>query len=142
MLLAAAAIAAAIVGALTGCIRPAAALSEIGGGQARVYTGLVCDRPDQVERFMALNGPDNAAAALAVVNAEAGKADACVITTYFARREAVVGRIQRDGGVLGILRMKVVAVRSPCGLVLLADPALLSEPVTWFSIEPLPEADL
>ena len=47
----------------------------------------------------------------------------------------LVGRISREGA-LGILRMKVIAVRSPRGLV------LLQEPATWLSIEPLPENDL
>lgn len=130
-------LAAAIAVVLSLACTPSTALNQLSEPTPpAVYTSLVCDRPDQVERVMELGGPDRQFEAIAELNAEVGKADACVITTYFGARQAIVGRIKSGNDVLGIVRVRVAATATECGLVLMAQPA------TWFAIEKLPESDL
>lgn len=122
----------AALAALIACVCTASAESP---DEPRLHQSLVCDTPEQVVRYVELGGPEDPAAAIAEVNKEAGDDTACMVTVFLAQRQAVIGRAVRDGAVYGVIRMRVYAVRAVFGFN-------VGAPVTWFSIERLPETDL
>lgn len=89
-------------------------------------SGLVCDTKEQAERFILLMG-DNVESTLRAVNREAGDAHACVVATFGFVPGAKVADIEKDGRVVFVLEVKVMAVATVVGLQLV-------EPKTYYTV--------
>ena len=79
-----------------------------------VDSGLVCDTPQQVERFAAIYDGD-ADAALATVNAEADSQDACTIATFAFVLGPPVAVIKNDRGTFHVMQVLVLGVYTDAG---------------------------
>ena len=91
-------------------------------------SGLVCDTKEQAERFISLMDRDVESTLLAV-NREAGDAHACVVTTFGFIPGAKVGEVDKNGTVVHVLEVKVMAVATVIGLQLV-------EPKTYYTVIP------
>jgi hypothetical protein len=89
-------------------------------------SGLVCDTKEQAERFISLMG-DNVESTLLEVNREAGDAHACVVATFGFIPGAKVADIDKDGTVVFVLEVRVMAVATVAGLQLV-------EPKTYYTV--------
>jgi hypothetical protein len=88
--------------------------------------GLICDTQDQAERFAALLG-DNVESALGIVNREAGTPNACLVATTGFVRGGTVSEVLRNGMVVDVVEVTVMAVATELGLQAI-------EPKKYFSI--------
>jgi len=85
----------------------------------KVGSGLICDTKQQAERFVNLMS-DNASAAidkaLVAVNTEAGQSDACVVATIGFFPGQKVAEIEKNGAIVNVIEVLVMAVGTPAGL--------------------------
>jgi hypothetical protein len=88
--------------------------------------GLICDTQDQAERFAALLG-DNVESALGIVNREAGTPNACLVATTGFVRGGTVSEVLRNGMIVDVVEVTVMAVATELGLQAI-------EPKKYFSI--------
>jgi len=112
---------------------PAQAQESQGKPQQRVEidTNLICDTPQQVERFVTLldeNG-GSAEAAIAAVNEENKTQDACVIATAAYRRAGVAGMAKNNEATFDVVRIVVIGVYTVNGLE-------QSMPTEFFTLTP------
>ncbi len=91
-------------------------------------SGLVCDTKEQAERFISLMDRDVETTLLAV-NSEAGDDHACVVTTFGFIPGAKVSDVDKNGTVVHVLEVKVMAVATIIGLQLI-------EPKTFYTVVP------
>jgi hypothetical protein len=89
-------------------------------------SGLVCDTKEQAERFISLMDQDVETTLLAV-NREAGDAHACVVATFGFIPGAKVAEVDKNGSIVHVLEVKVVAVATVVGLQLV-------EPKTYYTV--------
>jgi hypothetical protein len=89
-------------------------------------SGLVCDTKEQAERFVSLMR-GSVESTLLAVNREAGDAHACVVATFGFVPGAKVADIDKDGTVVFVLEVKVMAVATVAGLQLV-------EPKTYYTV--------
>jgi hypothetical protein len=89
-------------------------------------SGLVCDTKEQAERFISLMG-DNVESTLLAVNREAGDDHACVVATFGFVAGDKVADIDKDGTVVFVLEVKVMAVATVAGFQLV-------EPKTYYTV--------
>jgi hypothetical protein len=118
---------------LTALAAPAKAADASGGGRSNGQSnsivfepGLICDTQDQAERFVALLG-DNVESALSIVNSEAGTPNACLVATTGFIRGGTVSEVLRNGLVVDVVEVTVMAVATELGLQAI-------EPKKYFSI--------
>jgi hypothetical protein len=104
---------------------PASAADAPGKGIV-FEAGLICDTQDQAERFVALLG-DNVESALGIVNREAGTPNACLVATTGFIRGGTVSEVLRNGMVVDVVEVTVLAVATELGLQAI-------EPKKYFSI--------
>lgn len=89
-------------------------------------SGLVCDTKEQAARFVSLLS-DNVEQTLRTVNSEAGDAQACVVTTIGFIPGSKVADVDKDGAIIHVIEVRVVAVVTALGL----QPV---EPKTYYSV--------
>ena len=89
-------------------------------------SGLVCDTKEQAERFVSLM-KDNVEKTLLAVNREAGTAHACVVATIGFVPGEKVAEVNKNGAIVHVIEVKVVAVATALGL----QPV---EPKTYYSV--------
>lgn len=94
----------------------------------RFSSGLICDTREQAERFV-LVLRDNIEKALVTVNAEAGSPDACVVATYGFVPGQTVSEVARNGGIVEVIEVQVLAVAVNGGVQMI-------EPKIYYSIVP------
>ena len=114
---------------LTALAAPARAADAPGNGSSDgiVFApGLICDTQDQAERFVALLG-DNVESALGIVNREAGTPNACLVATTGFIRGGTVSEVLRNGLVVDVVEVTVMAVATEFGLQAI-------EPKKYYSI--------
>lgn len=91
-------------------------------------SGLVCDTKEQAERFVSLMSEnEDVARTLHAVNEEAGDAHACVVATIGFVPGAKVADLTKDGAIVHVIEIRVVAVATARGL----QPI---EPKTYYSV--------
>ena len=99
--------------------------------RVEIDTNLICDTPQQVERFVTLldeNG-GSAEAAIAAVNEENKTQDACVIATAAYRRAGVAGMAKNNEATFDVVRIVVIGVYTVNGLE-------QSMPTEFFTLTP------
>jgi hypothetical protein len=94
----------------------------------RFISGLICDTREQAERFV-LVLRDNIEAALGTVNTEAGTPDACMVATYGFVPGQTVSEVERNGRVVNVIEVRVLAVATTGGVQMI-------EPKIYYSIVP------
>jgi hypothetical protein len=94
----------------------------------RFSSGLICDTREQAERFV-LVLRDNIEAALGTVNTEAGTPDACMVATYGFVPGQTVSEVERNGRVVNVIEVRVLAVATTGGVQMI-------EPKIYYSIVP------
>lgn len=94
----------------------------------RFSSGLICDTREQAERFV-LVLRDNVEKALGTVNTEAGIPDACMVATYGFVPGQTVSEVERDGRIVNVIEVRVLAVATAGGVQLI-------EPKIYYSIVP------
>ncbi|HWV52814.1 hypothetical protein [Pseudorhodoplanes sp.] len=92
----------------------------------RLVSGLICDTREQAERFV-LVLRDNIETALGTVNTEAGTPDACMVATYGFVPGQIVSEVERNGTVVDVIEVRVLAVATTNGLQMI-------EPKLYYSI--------
>ena len=92
-----------------------------------VGSGLVCDTKQQAERFISLMNDKNVEKALVAVNNEVGQADACVVATIGFFPGQKVAELQKDGTVVNVIEVLVMAIGTPAGLKVV-------EPKMYYSV--------
>jgi hypothetical protein len=95
-------------------------------GDVLTGSGLVCDTREQAERFVSLMD-DDVEKTLLAVNREAGDAQACVVATVGFIPGSKVSDVDKDGAVVHVIEVKVVAVATVLGLQAI-------EPKTYYSV--------
>ena len=109
----------------------AIALSSVsvtaGAQDILIASGLVCDTKQQAERFVSLMSDDNVDKALIAVNDEAGQADACVVATFGFFPGQKVAEVQKNGTVVQVIEVLVMAVAARDGLKVI-------EPKMYYSV--------
>ena len=96
-----------------------------------VGTGLICDTKQQAERFVSLMGDEASAdieSALVTVNSEAGQSDACVVATVGFFPGQRVAELEKNGSVVNVIEVLVMAVGTPGGLKVI-------EPKMYYSVQ-------
>jgi hypothetical protein len=85
----------------------------------QVGVGVICDTPQQLERFIALNVKDGSAAEVAVdtVNIEARDDHACGAVAIAFIPGKRVNDVEVEGGTMRVIEVIVVATLTPHGLV-------------------------
>jgi hypothetical protein len=89
-------------------------------------SGLVCDTKEQATRFISLMD-DDVEKTLRAVNREAGDDHACVVATFGFIQGSTVAEIDKNGTIVHVVEVKVVAVATRIGLQLV-------EPKTYYSV--------
>lgn len=105
-----------------------ASLAADSDSAPRFSSGLICDTREQAERFV-LVLRDNVEKALGTVNAEAGSPDACMVATYGFVPGQTVSEVERDGRIVNVIEVRVLAVATTNGVQLI-------EPKIYYSIVP------
>ncbi|ARQ01291.1 hypothetical protein [Pseudorhodoplanes sinuspersici] len=96
-----------------------------------VGSGLICDTKQQAERFVSLMGDDASADiqnTLTTVNNEAGQSDACVVATVGFFPGQKVAELEKNGSVVNVIEVLVLAVGTPSGLKIV-------EPKMYYSVQ-------
>jgi hypothetical protein len=110
-------------------IAPAAPAAAQAPEQApRFVSGLICDTREQAERFV-LVLRDNVETALGTVNTEAGTPDACMVATYGFVPGQTVSAVERNGAIVDVIEVRVLAVATTGGLQMI-------EPKIYYSVVP------
>lgn len=91
-------------------------------------SGLICDTQEQAERFV-LVLRDNIEKALGTVNAEAATPNACMVATYGFVPGQIVSEVERNGSVVNVIEVRVIAVATKDGLMMI-------EPKVYYSVVP------
>lgn len=91
-----------------------------------VGSGLICDTRQQAERFISLMS-DDVENALITVNGEAGQSDACVVATVGFYPGQKVAEIEKNGAIVNVVEVLVMAVGTPAGLKVI-------EPKMYYSV--------
>jgi hypothetical protein len=99
--------------------------------EPEIGSSLVCDTPQQVERFVTVYDGD-ADAALAAVNAEADDTDACTIATFVFVLGPQVAVIKNAKGTFRVIQVLVLGVFTEEGYE-------ASVPQTFFSLAEVDE---
>lgn len=115
-----------LTAALLYCAAPIANAETPGPDEILTGSGLVCDTKEQAERFISLMG-DNVESTLLAVNREAGDDHACVVATFGFVPGNKVADIDKDGTVVFVLEVKVMAVATVAGFQLV-------EPKTYYTV--------
>ena len=106
--------------ALLALLVTAPAQAQQGDAQSdvEVDTNLICDTPQQVERFVTLFNGDSisAEAAMTAINEESKVSDACVIATAAYRRAGQVSTVKNGDAMFDVVRIVVVGVYTLNGL--------------------------
>src|SRR5262245_29522939 len=86
--------------------------------RVEIDTNLMCDTPQQVERFLTLldEKSGSAEAAIEAVNDEAKTVDACVIATAAYRRAGGVATVSNSEATFDVTRIIVIGVYTVNGL--------------------------
>lgn len=117
----------AILTAALLCAAPSSASAEAdASGKVLTGSGLVCDTKEQAARFISLMD-DDVEKTLLAVNREAGDAHACVVATIGFIPGSKVGEVDKDGAIVHVIEVRVVAVATRIGL----QPV---EPKTYYSV--------
>ncbi|MGD9923228.1 MAG: hypothetical protein AB7V13_17550 [Pseudorhodoplanes sp.] len=114
----------ALIGAAT--MSPAAA--ETNDPSPQFISGLICDTREQAERFV-LVLRDNVEKALVTVNTEAGTPNACMVATYGFVPGQTVSEVERNGAIVNVVEVRVMAVATSGGLQMI-------EPKVYYSVVP------
>jgi hypothetical protein len=115
-----------LTAALICCAAPIAQAEKLAPNEMLTGSGLVCDTKEQAERFVSLMR-GSVESTLLAVNREAGDAHACVVATFGFVPGAKVADIDKDGTVVFVLEVKVMAVATVAGLQLV-------EPKTYYTV--------
>jgi hypothetical protein len=115
-----------LTAALLCCAAPIANAETPGPDEILTGSGLVCDTKEQAERFISLMG-DSVESTLLAVNREAGDDHACVVATFGFVPGDKVADIDKDGTVVFVLEVKVMAVATVAGFQLV-------EPKTYYTV--------
>jgi hypothetical protein len=104
---------------------------DVGHERLETETSLFCDTPQQVERFVSLFNGDSisAEAAIATINAESERPDACVIATAAYRRAGTVLTVKNGDAAFDVVRIVVLGVYTINGFE-------RSQPTELFSLMP------
>ncbi len=94
----------------------------------RFVSGLICDTREQAERFV-LVLRDNIETAIGTVNTEAGTPDACMVATYGFVPGQIVSEVERNGAIVDVIEVRVMAVATTSGLQMI-------EPKVYYSVVP------
>jgi hypothetical protein len=94
----------------------------------RFISGLICDTREQAERFV-LVLRDNVEKAIGTVNTEAGTPDACMVATYGFVPGQIVSEIERNGAIVDVIEVRVLAVATTSGVQMI-------EPKVYYSVVP------
>lgn len=108
-----------------------AAMQTPKANEIMVGSGLICDTKQQAERFVSLMGDDVSADienALVTVNNEAGQSDACVVATVGFFPGQKVAELEKNGSVINVIEVLVMAVGTPGGLKVI-------EPKMYYSVQ-------
>jgi hypothetical protein len=105
---------------------PLATAEDAAPDEMLTGSGLVCDTKEQAKRFISLMRGD-VESTLRIVNSEAGDDHACVVATFGFVPGARVADVDKDGTVVFILEVKVMAVATVAGLQLV-------EPKTYYTV--------
>jgi hypothetical protein len=109
----------------TACVATAAQAPE---PAPRFISGLICDTQEQAERFV-LVLRDNVEKAIGTVNTEAGTPNACMVATYGFVPGQTVSEVARNGTVVNVIEVRVLAVATTDGVQMI-------EPKIYYSIVP------
>lgn len=112
---------------LTGIAQSPAA-AQTADQTPRFVSGLICDTREQAERFV-LVLRDNVEKAIGAVNIEAGTPDACMIATYGFVPGQTVSEVERNGAIVNVIEIRVLAVATTSGLQMI-------EPKVYYSVVP------
>ncbi len=115
-----------LTAALLCCAAPIANAETPASDEMLTGSGLVCDTKEQAERFISLMD-DNVESTLLAVNREAGDAHACVVATFGFVPGDKVADIDKDGTVVFVVEVKVMAVATVAGFQLV-------EPKTYYTV--------
>jgi hypothetical protein len=116
-----------LCGLALAAIAPAAPAAAQTTEQApRFISGLICDTQQQAERFV-LVLRDNVEKALGTVNSEAGTPDACMVATYGFVPGQTVSEVERNGTIMNVIEVRVMAVATNGGVQLI-------EPKVYYSV--------
>ena len=118
---------------LAGLALTAATVSQATAAQApdaepRFISGLICDTQEQAERFV-LVLRDNIEKAIGTVNTEAGTPNACMVATYGFVPGQTVSVVDRNGAVVNVIEVRVLAVATTDGVQMI-------EPKIYYSVVP------
>lgn len=117
--------------ALIGAANASPAVAQTPEQAPRIISGLICDTQQQAERFV-LVLRDNIERAIGTVNTEAGTPDACMIATYGFIPGQTVSEVERNGSIVNVIEVRVMAVATKEGLQLI-------EPKVYYSVVPTGE---
>lgn len=92
--------------------------------EPKVSTGLACDKPEQVEKFLK-SWDGTWQTTLQKVNAEEGE-HACVVDTIAFIPGREIMRVEMSQGLFAVVEILVIAVNSPQGLARI-------EPLVWYA---------
>lgn len=95
----------------------------------RFISGLICDTQEQAERFVLVLRDNNIEKALGTVNAEAGTPNACMVATYGFVPGHTVSGVERNGAIVNVIEVRVMAVATDGGLQMI-------EPKVYYSVVP------
>jgi hypothetical protein len=112
---------------LTGIAATSAAAQTV-DQTPRLVSGLICDTQEQAERFV-LVLRDNVERAIGTVNDEAGTPNACMIATYGFVPGQTVSEVERNGAIVNVIEVRVLAVATTNGLQMI-------EPKIYYSVVP------
>jgi hypothetical protein len=104
---------------LTGIAATSAAAQTV-DQTPRLVSGLICDTQEQAERFVLV---------LRTVNDEAGTPNACMIATYGFVPGQTVSEVERNGAIVNVIEVRVLAVATTNGLQMI-------EPKIYYSVVP------
>ena len=113
---------------LIGIAAASPAVAQSADPSPRFVSGLICDTREQAERFVLLLR-DNVEKAIGTVNTEAGTPDACMIATYGYVPGQTVSEVERNGAIVNVIEVRVLAVATTSGLQMI-------EPKVSYSVVP------
>ena len=113
---------------LTGLANGSHAAEQAPEQTPHFISGLICDTQEQAERFV-LVLRDSVETAIGAVNNEAGTPDACMIATYGFVPGQTVSEVERNGTIVNVIEVRVLAVATTSGVQMI-------ESKTYYSIVP------
>ena len=113
---------------LIGAAHASPATAQTPDPAPQFISGLICDTREQAERFV-LVLRDNIETALGAVNREAGTPNACMVATYGFVPGHTVSEVERNGAIVDVVEVRVLAVATTDGLQMI-------EPKIYFSVIP------